>query len=55
MPTQTMNDNNSNNNEIRVKTAYNGEVMITYINENICYDELRQEIIGICRFPLDQV
>lgn len=50
-----MNDSNSANTEIKVKTAYNGEIMITYINENISYDELCNEIRGICRFPPDQV
>lgn len=50
-----MNDSNSANTEIKVKTAYNGEIMITYINENISYDELCSEIRGICRFPPDQV
>ncbi|XP_055318033.1 atypical protein kinase C isoform X9 [Sitodiplosis mosellana] len=55
MPTQVMNDSNSGNTEIKVKTAYNGEIMITYINENISYDELCNEIRGICRFSPDQV
>lgn len=55
MPTQVVNDSNSSNNEIKVKTAYNGEVMITYINEKISYDELCTEIRGICRFSPDQV
>lgn len=52
MPTQVV-DNNST--EIKVKTAYNGDVMITYIKENISYDELCNEIRGICRFSPDQV
>lgn len=55
MPTQVMNDSNSNRPEIKVKTAYNGEVMITYINDKISYDELSAEIRGICRFLPDQV
>lgn len=55
MPTQVMNDSNSGNTEIKVKTAYNGEIMITYINENISYTELCNEIRGICRFSPDQV
>lgn len=50
-----MNDSNSGNTEIKVKTAYNGEIMITYINENISFDELCNEIRGICRFSPDQV
>lgn len=56
MPTQVVNDTNSSgNSEIKVKIAYNGEIMIIYINEKITYDELSAEIRGICRFPPDQV
>lgn len=58
MPTQVMNDSmNSaaNANEIIVKTAYNGEKMITYINEGITFDDLCNEIRGMCRFSPDQV
>lgn len=29
--------------------------MITYINPNLSYEQLRQEMRGICRFPSDQV
>lgn len=54
MPTQVVQDDNANN-EIRVKTAYKGEVMITYIHENITFEELSREIRGICRFSVDQV
>lgn len=52
MPTQYI-DNNPN--EIRAKIAYNGEVLITYIDQKITLDQLRQEIKEICRFALDQV
>lgn len=52
MPTQVVDTNST---EIKVKTAYNGDVMITYIKEGISYDELRNEIRGICRFSIDQV
>lgn len=55
MPIQTVNDSYTSNSEIKVKTAYNGEVMITYINEKISFDELCNEIRGICRFSPDQV
>lgn len=55
MPSQVGNDSLPNTTEIKVKTAYNGEIMITYINENISYDQLCGEIRGICRFPPDQV
>lgn len=54
MPAQVVNDSDSANNEIKVKTAYNGEVMIAYINEKVTFPELRNEIRGICRFPPDQ-
>lgn len=53
MPTQLANDNNDN--DIRVKTAYNGEIMITYINQHITVDQLCQEMREICRFIPDQV
>lgn len=52
MPTQLVSDNNDN--DIRVKTAYNGEVMITYINQHITVDRLCQEMREICRFIPDQ-
>lgn len=57
MPSQIIPDGtntNSATNEIKVKTAYNGEIMITYIDENITYENLCHEIRGICRFPTDQ-
>lgn len=49
------NDNNSNTSEIKVKVAYNGEIMITYIQESVTYDQLCREIRGICRFSPEQV
>lgn len=52
MPTQYI-DNNPN--EIRAKIAYNGEVLITYIDQKITLDQLCQEIKEICRFAPDQV
>lgn len=55
MPTQVANDVNTSTSEIKVKTAYNGEIMIAYINEKISYDELCAEIRGICRFSPEQV
>ena len=54
MPTQVMNDS-STSNEVKIKIAYNGEIMITYINENVTFEELYREIRGICRFSPDQV
>ncbi|XP_037941592.1 atypical protein kinase C-like [Teleopsis dalmanni] len=54
MPSQVLQDGSNNVNEIKVKTAYNGEIMITYINEKITYDKLCHEIRGICRFSPDQ-
>lgn len=52
MPTQYI-DNNPN--EIRAKIAYNGEVLITYIDQKITLDQLCREIKEICRFAADQV
>nr|QPF70847.1 atypical protein kinase C [Locusta migratoria] len=53
MPTQLSPD--SEVPEIRVKTAYNGEIMITYIDPQITVEQLCQEMRDICRFPPDQV
>ncbi|XP_069691526.1 atypical protein kinase C-like isoform X5 [Periplaneta americana] len=53
MPTQLSAD--SEIPEIRVKTAYNGEVMITYIDPHITVEQLCQEMKDICRFTPDQV
>lgn len=68
MPSQILNDGSGagslNNaasllgaspNCITVKTAYNGQIIITTINKNITYEELCYEIRNICRFPIDQV
>lgn len=52
MPTQLGNDNNQ---EIRAKIAYNGEVLITYIDQSITYEQLLHEIIVICRFAPNQL
>ncbi|ALC41213.1 aPKC [Drosophila busckii] len=68
MPSQILNDGSSgagnlNNaasllgaspNSITVKTAYNGQIIITTINKKITYEELCYEIRNICRFPIDQ-
>ena len=57
MPTQIANDstNSGSGHDVKVKLAYNGEVMITYIDESITYEELVREIREICRFSGDQV
>ena len=55
MPTQLANDSSNQASDIKVKIAYNGEVLIFYIEEQTTYDELCKEIRGICRFALDQV
>lgn len=55
MPSQILPDGDGAFNEIKVKTAYNGEVMITYMQENITYDDLCEEIRKNCRFSIDQV
>uniref|UniRef100_A0A1B6DB11 Protein kinase C n=1 Tax=Clastoptera arizonana TaxID=38151 RepID=A0A1B6DB11_9HEMI len=53
MPTQLAADHEVP--EIRVKTAYDGEIMITYIDPHITVDQLCQEMRDICRFSQDQV
>lgn len=53
MPTQLAHDNNLH--EIRAKIAYNGEVLITYIDQHITLDQLCQEMKEICRFHQEQV
>ncbi|KAL1122237.1 hypothetical protein AAG570_003642 [Ranatra chinensis] len=53
MPTQLASD--AEVPEIRVKTAYNGEIMITYIDPHITVEQLCQEMRDICRFNHDQV
>ncbi|KAG4070450.1 hypothetical protein HA402_005682 [Bradysia odoriphaga] len=52
---QLLTDQNNSDNDIKVKTAYNGNIMITYVKENVTYEELCREIRGICRFSPDQV
>ncbi|KAJ3645838.1 hypothetical protein Zmor_023465 [Zophobas morio] len=52
MPTQLANDNT---NEIRAKIAYNGEILITYIDHNITFEDLLHEIYVICRFAPNQL
>ncbi|XP_046406846.1 atypical protein kinase C isoform X2 [Ischnura elegans] len=52
MPTQMAVE--SDVTEIRVKTAYNGEIMITYIDPRISVDQLCKEMRDICRFTPDQ-
>ncbi|XP_059225057.1 atypical protein kinase C isoform X5 [Stomoxys calcitrans] len=55
MPSQILPDGGDGaGSEIKVKTAYSGEVMISYIKENITYDELCFEIRKNCRFSMDQ-
>lgn len=53
MPTQLAHDNIIP--EIRAKIAYNGEVLITYIDQQITLDQLCQEVKVICRFQHEQV
>ncbi|XP_012218007.1 atypical protein kinase C isoform X2 [Linepithema humile] len=49
MPTQT-----TENDDIRVKIIYNGEVQITYISPGISVDTLREEMRTICGFSTEQ-
>jgi len=46
--------NDSDIPEIRVKTAYNGQVFITYIDHSMTYPHLMEEMRDICGFSLDQ-
>lgn len=55
MPVVNNNNDSTLQNDIKVKIAYNGEVLIFYIGENVKYEELCKEIRGICRFAPDQV
>ncbi|XP_017486712.1 PREDICTED: atypical protein kinase C-like [Rhagoletis zephyria] len=45
----------ANDSEIRVKTAYNGEIMIIYIEPIISLEALCQEMRDICKFSSDQL
>ena len=47
--------NDSDIPEIRVKTAYNGQVFITYIDHKITYPMLVTEMKDICGFAQEQV
>lgn len=40
--------------DIKVKTVYYGNILITYIDPEINFDGLRKEMIDICRFPADK-
>ncbi|GFT07041.1 atypical protein kinase C [Nephila pilipes] len=44
----------SQNNEIRIRTVYNGGIMITYILPTIILDEFYKEIREICKFSNEQ-
>ncbi|GBM66708.1 Atypical protein kinase C [Araneus ventricosus] len=41
-------------NEIRIRTVYNGGIMITYILPTIILDEFYKEIREICKFGIEQ-
>ncbi|XP_075741392.1 protein kinase C iota type-like isoform X2 [Rhipicephalus microplus] len=41
-------------NEIRVKTAYNGEIMVMYIDPSIALEKLCKEMRDICKFNEEQ-
>ncbi|XP_022916909.1 atypical protein kinase C isoform X2 [Onthophagus taurus] len=51
MPTQL---DDSSTPEIRAKIAYDGEVLITYINPSITLEEMCKEMRDTCRFTHDQ-
>lgn len=40
--------------DIRIKTVYNGEIMITYIKPTIALDDLCKEMREICKFSNEQ-
>lgn len=40
--------------DIRIKTVYNGEIMITYIKPNINFTDLCKEMREICKFTEEQ-
>eukprot|EP00090_Calanus_glacialis_P000867 TRINITY_DN10616_c0_g1_i1.p1 TRINITY_DN10616_c0_g1~~TRINITY_DN10616_c0_g1_i1.p1 ORF type:complete len:599 (-),score=219.13 TRINITY_DN10616_c0_g1_i1:245-2041(-) len=46
--------NDSDIPEIRVKTAYNGQVFITYIDHSMTFPHLMEEMRDICGFSPDQ-
>ncbi|XP_044758172.1 atypical protein kinase C isoform X2 [Coccinella septempunctata] len=52
MPPQLIQNNVQ---EIRAKIAYNGEVLITYLDEDITLEKLHREVREICRFSPDQI
>ncbi|GAB6031304.1 hypothetical protein CHUAL_009100 [Chamberlinius hualienensis] len=52
MPTQFEMDNEQP--DVKVKTAYNGEVMITYINPYISLEDMCMEMRDICKFDSNQ-
>ncbi|KAL0274952.1 UNVERIFIED_CONTAM: hypothetical protein PYX00_002964 [Menopon gallinae] len=41
--------------DIKVKTAYNGEIMVTYIDPHITFEQLCQEMREMCSFTPEQV
>lgn len=43
------------NQEIRAKIGYNGEIFITYIDHDITLEKLCKETNDICRFPNNQL
>ena len=49
MPTQVTDD------QIKTKVAYNGEVLVLYLQPGINYDKLCSEMRDVCRFTDDQV
>lgn len=44
MPTQ------DSEKEIKAKIAFNGDVLITYINKDITFEELTEEVKEMCKF-----
>ncbi|KAI9565633.1 hypothetical protein GHT06_009425 [Daphnia sinensis] len=52
MPTTLVSDGEKA--EIKVKAAYSGKILVTYINSEILLEDLRNEMRAICQFSPDQ-
>lgn len=52
MPTTLSNDGEKA--EIKIKAAYNGKILVTYIDPDILLEGLREEMRAICQFSADQ-
>ncbi|CAG0914180.1 unnamed protein product [Notodromas monacha] len=53
MPT-VLDPNDSDTAEVKVKTAYNGKIMITYVSPAVALDDFSSEMRDICEFDSEQ-